>query len=68
MARKVTFKMVSEVTVNIDDGVELCDLDLQLYNEETNADVIDFQITDSEVIDSKQMKRRFDDEQMFSNN
>jgi hypothetical protein len=53
MARKVTMTITAEVTVNMDDGVEMCDLDLDLINQNDNGDVEDFQITDSKVTDSR---------------
>jgi len=51
--RTVTFTIKAEVKVNMDDGVEMCDLELNLISESDTADVLDFQITDSEVLDSK---------------
>jgi hypothetical protein len=50
--RKVTMKIEAEVTVIMDEGVNLCDLDLQLNNDNDNADIYDFQLTNTEVIDS----------------
>lgn len=53
MSSKVTMKIEAEVTIVIDDGVELDDLELQLYNDNDLAEVHDFQLTNTEVIDSK---------------
>jgi hypothetical protein len=54
MSRKITMKIESEVTVVVDDDItDLGELDLQMYNENDNGDVLDFQITNTEVIDSK---------------
>ena len=51
--RKVTMTIKAEVTVNVDDGVDMCDLELDLISQNSNADVEDFQIVDSEVTDSR---------------
>ena len=51
--RKVILKVVSEVAIVIDEGAEIGDLDLQLYNDNEVGNVEDFQIIESEVLDSK---------------
>jgi len=51
--RKVVLKVVSEVTIVMDEGAEFGDLDLQLYNDNEVGNVEDFQIIESEVLDSK---------------
>jgi len=51
--RKVTFTIEAEVTVVVEEGVDMCDLELDLISQSDNAHVEDFQITDSNVIDSK---------------
>jgi len=51
--RKVTFNITAEVIAVVEEGVDMCDLELDLISQNDNAHVEDFQITDSDVIDSK---------------
>jgi hypothetical protein len=52
-SRKVTLKIEAVVNLEIDEGVNLCDLDLTLYDDSENSTVKDFQLTKTEIIDSK---------------
>ena len=54
MARKVTLKVEMEVTVNIDDGVDMDELELGMYSDNTAVDIVDCEATKVEAIDSKQ--------------
>ena len=47
MARKVTLKVEMEVTVNIDE------LELGMYSDNTAVDIVDCEATKVEAIDSK---------------
>ena len=53
MARKVTLKVEMEVTVNIDDGVDMDELELGMYSDNTAVDIVDCEATKVEAIDSK---------------
>ena len=55
--RKVTVKLELEVVMSVNEGVEIAEviqeLDCQILDTTTEADVIDVQIVDHEIIDSK---------------
>lgn len=51
--RKVTLKIEAVVNIDIDEGVNLCDLDLQLSDDSGNSTIQDFQLTNTEVLDSR---------------
>lgn len=51
--RKVTLKIEAVVNIVIHEGVNLCDLDLQLFDDSDNSIIQDFQLTKTEIIDSK---------------
>ena len=55
--RKVTVKLEMNVVMSVDEGVEISDvvneLDYQINDTTTSADILDTEITDFEVQDSK---------------
>jgi hypothetical protein len=55
--RKVTIKLEMKVVMLVDEGVEISEvvneLDYQVNDTTTAADILDTEITDYEVIDSK---------------
>lgn len=55
--RKVTVKLTFEVLMTVDEGVEISeivgDLDYEINDTTTQADIIDSKITGYEVIDSR---------------
>jgi hypothetical protein len=55
--RKVTVKLEMRVVMSVDEGVEISqvvnELDYQLNDTTTAADIWDTEITDYEVVDSK---------------
>ena len=55
--RKVTVKLEMQLVMRVDEGVEISDvvneLDYDIRDTTTAADILDTQITDYEVIDSK---------------
>ena len=55
--RKVTVKLEMNVVMSVDEGVEISDvvneLDYQINDTTTLADILDTEITDFEVEDSK---------------
>ena len=55
--RKVTVKLEMQVVMRVNEGVEISDvvneLDYDIRDTTTTADILDTQITDYEVIDSK---------------
>jgi hypothetical protein len=55
--RKVTVKLEMKVVMLVDEGVEISEvineLDYQINDTTTAADILDTEITDYEVIDSK---------------
>ncbi|KKL46389.1 hypothetical protein LCGC14_2346020, partial [marine sediment metagenome] len=55
--RKVTVKLEMRVVMSVDEGVEISDvvneLDYQINDTTSTADILDTEITDYEVIDSK---------------
>ena len=60
--RKVTVKLEMNVVMSVDEGVEISDvvneLDYQINDTTTLADILDTEITDFEVEDSKQSARQ----------
>ena len=55
--RKVTVKLEMRVVMSVDEGVEISqvvnELDYQVNDTTTAADILDTEITDYEVVDSK---------------
>ncbi len=55
--RKVTVELEMRVVMSVDEGVEISDvvneLDYQINDTTSTADILDTEITDYEVIDSK---------------
>ena len=55
--RKVTVELEMRVVMSVDEGVEISEvvneLDYQLNDTTSTADILDTEITDYEVIDSK---------------
>jgi len=55
--RKVTIKLEMRVVMSVDEGIEIADvvnqLDYQVSDTTTTADILDTEITDYEVVDSK---------------
>lgn len=55
--RKVTIKLEMRVVISVDEGIEIADvvnqLDYQVSDTTTTADILDTEITDYEVVDSK---------------
>ena len=55
--RKVTIKLELRVVMSVDEGIEIADvvnqLDYQVSDTTTTADILDTEITDYEVVDSK---------------
>lgn len=55
--RKVTVKLDLEVVMSVNEGIEIAEviqeLDCRLIDTTTEADVIDVQIVNHEIIDSK---------------
>ena len=55
--RKVTVKLEMRIVMSVDEGVEISDvvneLDYQINDTTTAADILDTEITDFEVEDSK---------------
>ncbi len=55
--RKVTIKLEMRIVMSVDEGVEISDivneLDYQINDTTTAADILDTEITDFEVVDSK---------------
>jgi hypothetical protein len=52
-SRKVTLLVQTVVNVNMDEGVDMDELELDMYSDNDAVDVQDCQITKLEVIDSK---------------
>ena len=54
--RKVTIKLQMRVVMSVDEGIEISqvvnELDYQLNDTTTAADILDIEITDYEVVDS----------------
>ena len=53
MSRKVILTVVSKVTVLVDDGLDMDDLELSMYSDSDAVDVEDCEIEKIEVLDSK---------------
>jgi len=54
MSRKVIMEIKAKVTVVVDDDIlDMADLDFQLYDENGLGDVQDFELIDTEILDSK---------------
>ena len=53
-SRKVTLLVQTVVNVSMDEGVNMDELELDMYSDNDAVDVQDCQITKLEVIDSKQ--------------
>ncbi len=55
--RKVTIKLEMRVVISVNDGIEIQqvvnELDYQINDTTTAADILDTEITDYEVLDSK---------------
>ncbi len=51
--RKVTLKIEAEVTISVDDGVGMDELELEMFSGNDSVDVLDFQTTEIKVVDSK---------------
>ena len=55
--RKVTVQLEMRIVMSVDEGVEISDvineLDYQVNDTTTSADILDTEITDYEVVDSK---------------
>ena len=55
--RKVTVKLEMNVVISVDEGVAISDvvneLDCQINDTTTAADILDTEITDYEIVDSK---------------
>ncbi len=55
--RKVTVELEMRVVMSVDEGVEISDvvneLDYQVNDTTSTADILDTEITDYEVVDSK---------------
>ena len=55
--RKVTIKLEMRVVMSVDEGIEIAEvvnqLDYQVSDTTTTADILDTEITDYEVVDSK---------------
>ncbi len=55
--RKVTVRLEMNVVMSVDEGVEISnvvnELDYQINDTTTTADILDTEITDFEVVDSK---------------
>ena len=55
--RKVTVKLEMNIVMSVDEGIEISDvineLDYQVIDTTTTADILDTEIVDYEVIDSK---------------
>ena len=55
--RKVTIKLEIRVVMSVDEGIEIAEvvnqLDYQVSDTTTTADILDTEITDYEVVDSK---------------
>ena len=55
--RKVTIKLEIRVVISVDEGIEIAEvvnqLDYQVSDTTTTADILDTEITDYEVVDSK---------------
>ena len=64
--RKVTVKLEMRIVMSVDEGIEVSDvvneLDYQINDTATTADILDTEITDFEVQDSKQ----FAEQQTFA--
>jgi len=54
MARKVIIEIKAKVTVLVNNDVtDMGLLDLQMYNDNDRGDVQDFELIDTEILDSK---------------
>lgn len=53
MSRKVTLKIESVVTVNVDEDVDMDELELNIYSDNDGCDIVDFEVTKLEVEDSR---------------
>ena len=55
--RKVTLKLEMRVVMSVNEGIEISDvvdeLDYHIHDTTTTADILDTEITDYEIIDSK---------------
>ena len=55
--RKVTVKLELQIEISVDEGIEISEvireLDCQISDTTTAADILDVEIMDHEVIDSK---------------
>ena len=55
--RKVTVKLAVKIVMSVDEGIEISEvirvLDCQISDSTTAADILDAEIVDYEVIDSK---------------
>ena len=55
--RKVTLQLTMRVVLSVDEGVEIAEivseLDYQINDTTTKADILDTEITDYEIIDSE---------------
>ena len=55
--RKVTVKLEMKIVMSVDEGIEISEvineLDYQVTDTTTTADILDAEIVDHEVIDSK---------------
>lgn len=55
--RKVTIKLEMRVVMSVDEGIEIAEvvnqLDYQVSDTTTAADILDTEITDYEIVDSK---------------
>jgi len=55
--RKVTIKLEMRVMMSVDEGIEIADvvnqLNYQVSDTTTTADILDTEITDYEIVDSK---------------
>jgi len=55
--RKVTIKLQMRVVMSVDEGIEISqvvnELDYQIKDTTTTADILDTEITDFEILDSK---------------
>jgi hypothetical protein len=57
MSRKVTATVTVEVTIDLEEGVSmedaLCDMDYNFFPDPDHGNLVDQEITDWEVLDSK---------------
>ena len=53
MARKVTLKIEAEITILVEEGIEMDELELDIVSDNDNVDVEDFLLIKTEVTNSR---------------